>query len=109
VRTIGQGFYALELAQATPTDVLLQLTTSSLTVPAGASDWRLLADRVVYARSYSLIRASTLTWLVLWRQASSGDNVKLYPATASRTAEAQLILPIPALSLISIVNGGQSA
>jgi len=66
VRTIGQGFYGLEFAKSSPANVLVQLTTSSMTVPSSPLEWRMLSDRVVYAR-----------------QASASDNVVLYPATYS--------------------------
>jgi len=67
VRCIGQGFYALELGETTDADVQVQLTAWSMTVPKGTTEWRLLADRTVYAR-----------------QASRGDSVALYPAVYSK-------------------------
>jgi len=72
VRTIGQGFFGLDFSPKSRTDVAVQLTTSSLSVPASTIEWRLLSDRVVYAR-----------------QASAGDNIILYPVSHRVVSESE--------------------
>jgi len=71
VRQIGQGFFALEFSERSNVDVQIQLTTSSMSIPSSSTDWRLLSDRMVYAR-----------------MGSAGDSVMMYPVTHRMASEA---------------------